>query len=263
MNRLVARILLFGIFAVLFGTSMSLQHRQLEEMRQRPDRFLSFIYLPNSDYVKLITLGYDNFSADFLWLRVIQAYAALFSQPEKVEPLFHYFDAMTDLDPHFLAPYSFLPMALGEGAGMDRETLALLDKGIENNPHTYKIAFEAAFYSYWQMDEADLAKAYVGKALLTPDCPAWLGGWLAYFDLKMGRYIAAYETYLRQYMGFVNVGDEDLTEIRYKTLRRTLESWYTAELRIRALAFFESEGRTPTMEELEQSGAFKDMILPS
>lgn len=263
MKRLAGFLGLLSGFIFFAGTAIYLQTGILDQLRREPNRFHDSLYLPSSQYVKLITVGYDQFAADFLWLRAIQTFGATYANKESLGQLNSYFDVITDLDPRFIEAYSFGNMVLGEEAHEYKKALALLDKGIENNPGQYRLPFEGSFFAFWTMNDAPKAKAYAELAMQSPDCPEFVRGWIVYFDLKMGRYIAAYENYLRQYVKYTNEGNNQLSEIRLATLRRAIDEWYVRGLRDKATEYWEKNHKTPTVAELEKEGAFRDEEWPN
>jgi hypothetical protein len=244
------------------GSAVFLQNGILKQLAANPNRFTERLYLPPSDYVQLVTLGYDHIFADYLWLRVIQAFGANYLYAGDLGRLASYFDVITDLDPQFIHPYSFGNMVLGEEAGDHKRGLALLDKGMRNNPGLYRLPFEAAFFSYWTMDDAELAKHYAALAVEAPDCPEFVRNWVGYFDLQMGRFIAAYHHYFASLAHHYNAGDDHMAHLSDRSLRRAMDRWIEGELRDKAIQFREEAGRNPTVGELEMRGDFLQSELP-
>lgn len=262
MRRNVSFFALLLTFLVLGGAALRLQHQQLDMLRKRPNRFRDSLYLPSGNYVKLVSLGYDNFVADFLWLRVIQAFGAAYTAGASIHQLSSYFDVITDLDPRFLSAYSFGNLVLGEEAKDAARGLAILDKGIKNNPTKYRLGFEAAFFAYWTLEDAELAKSYVAKAVAAEDCPEYVRGWGAYLDNKMGRYHAAFENFFREFVHQYNGRNDQLAGLRYQNLRRSINEWIKTDIRLAAIEFYVKNSRVPTLSELEASGAFKEVEWP-
>jgi hypothetical protein len=241
---------------------LRLQNEIIKKEQARPDRYYDLLYLPSSQYVQLAAVGYDHFFADFFFLRVIQAFGASYANPVNLGQLWAYFNSITDLDPHFIAAYSFGNLVIGE-EGQDTERgLALLEKGIESNPQTYRLAFEAAFFSLWTLNEPDRARAYVQQAEQAPDAPDFISRWKGFIDEQMGRYHAAFEQFLREYLKAVNANEATLIGLNHSRLRSAVDEWYKAVLLEKAIAFHEEEGFYPLVEELEQDGAFLDVEWP-
>ncbi len=248
-------------FALSSTLSVGLQQRmiQLEASGEHPYRLL---YLPAKEYVKPAALGYDHVLADFLFLRVIQAFGATYTHSLDLGQLWSYFDTVTDLDPHFLTPYTLGNLVLGEMAKNEEHGLGILDKGIRNNPGQYKPAYDGAFYAFWGLEDIDQARKYVKIALRAPDCPDFVRRWEAFLDEKMGRYEAAFQKFLTEYIHAVNDGDPTMIHIQHRRLRQSIDQWYARELREKAIAFEAREGRYPTVTELESEGAFLETSWP-
>lgn len=259
-QRRIRLILLIG-FVLTTSAGVALQHRiiTLEAQGQHPYRLL---YLPSKEYVKPAALGYDHTLADFLFLRAIQAFGATYTFSLDLSQLWAYFDTVTELDPHFLTPYSFGNLVLGEFARDDERALAILDKGIANNPEKYKPAYDGAFYALWVLENVELAREYVRTALQTPDCPEFVRRWEAFLDEKMGRYEAAFQKFLTEYLQAVDSDDPMMADIQHKRLRHSIDQWCINVIRDKAVEFEEREGRYPTVQELEALGAFLDVSLP-
>lgn len=262
MKRLRNSALLFAAFIALFAVSVRFQSIQSERMRREHVSVQQWLYLPDSRYVQFTSIGYNHFVSDFLWLRAIQTFGQWYAHKEDIPMLMPYFDVITDLDPKFLAVYSFGNMVIGEEAGDHKQGLAILDKGIANNPNSYRPAYEGAYFAYWTMNNPDLAKYYVARALKAPDCPDFVRGWTGYFDMKQGRYRAGYENLFRDYIKFYNEGNEDLRTVRLNGLRRALREWMKTEIRAKAIEHRSPGGKYPSIAELESMRAFADSEFP-
>lgn len=259
-RKRVRLILLIG-FVLTTSVGVGLQHRiiELESQGKHPYRLL---YLPSKEYVKPAALGYDHTVADFLFLRAIQAFGATYTFSLDLSQLWAYFDTVTELDPHFLTAYSFGNLVLGEFAKDDARALAILDKGIENNPGKYKPAYDGAFYALWVMENIEQARQYVNIALQSPDCPEFVRRWEAYLDERMGRYEAAFEKFLTEYLEAVKSDEAMLADIQHKRLRHSIDQWCINVIRDKAVEFEARKGRYPTVGELEALGEFLDTPLP-
>lgn len=261
MKRVFSFLALVALFAGTFGTSVHLKNRLIDKQLKTQTDY-AFL-LPSADYMQLAALGYKQFMADFMLMRVIQIFGATRLHAEiNIESLESYFDTITDLDPRYVQAYSFGHLVVGEEAGRFRKGLDILDKGIEHNPDNYRLAFEAAFFSFWDLDKPEMAKEYLAKATAASDCPDWVGRWSVFMDQQMGRYRAAYEQFLRDYILYYNKGESHLFQLQYDKLRRAIDEWYSAEIRGKAIEYHAANGRYPTVAELEAQGAFLDVEWP-
>lgn len=249
-------------FALLFAGAMRLQHDIIERKAAEPERYRDLLYLPSSRSVQLAATGYDHFLADFFFLRVIQAFGASYAADIDLSRLWSFFDTMTDLDPHFLSAYTFGNLVLGEEQGDQEKGLAILEKGIRNNPDRYRLAFEAAFFSLWTLQDLEGARKFIQAAERAPDAPEFVSRWEGFIDEQMGRYQAAYINFLTQFVRALNANDETLITINENRLKSSVDEWYKAVLLEKARAFFDKNGYYPLVVELEEEGAFLDVEWP-
>lgn len=262
MRRLFGIVLPFLGFLAFFGAGIYFQDVIIRKKADQQEKYYDFLYLPSSRYVQAAAVGYDHFFADFFFLRVIQAFGASYARPVNLGQLWAYFDSITDLDPHFLAAYTFGNLVLGDEHGDPEKAIAILDKGIEKNPGKYRLPFEAAFYALWIRQDPDAARTYVQIAEAAPDAPDFVRRWEGFIDEQMGRYHAAFIQYLTEYIRAVEAGEDTLIEINLSRLRSAIDQWYKAELREKAMAYHEQHGVYPSVSQLNAAGAFLDVEWP-
>lgn len=275
------------VLLAALGGSVTLQHQMIENWRQEPKRFRDTLYLPSSDYVRVISVGYNQFTADYLWLRMIQVFGASYSLAEAPMQLYNYADKITDLDPHFADAYTFALMGLSEGRAnamvaeqsegrikdpygtpflkvseVDKLVTQLVDKAIVKQPGDYRAAFDGACYAYSQLNNLPLAKYYTHMARTDPDYPSYIDSYEGYFELKQGRFLAAYEKGLRDEIGSIRSKNKDLLPTRRIQLNRAINKWFINEIKQRALEWQKTHGQLPTVDELRRAGAFKGVTLP-
>lgn len=265
-----------AVFVAMMSSATFLQNRNIQRWRQLPYRYRDTLYLPSSQYVKAVSLGYCQFTADFLWLRMIQSFAAGWSLPENAMQMKSYFEVVTDLDPKFVDVYNFAIMAIGEEgrhtAGFSKDPKAvpridemvkgIIDKAIRKNPGSYETPYEGAFYAFWSLNDPALAKYYVRMAKKDPHYPDYIDRWEGFFDLKQGRYQAAYEKYLADYVHTIQAHNKELYPMMAALLQRAINDWFVHEIKQRAIDWQKQHGQYPSVEELDQAGAFKGVVLP-
>lgn len=263
MNQPLRTLALGVLLVASFGTAIAMQHRLARRLRAEPEVYRDSLYVPSARHARLVTFGYDQFAADYLWLRAIQTFGATFADRENVAQLDRYFDVISDLDPRFEKVYSFGNMVIGEEAGDHERGLELLDKGMIANPRRYRLPFEAAFFAYWTMNDPARAKYYVRMATKAPDCPVYVSSWMGYFETKMGRYEAALERYFQDFVQFHQSGDLNLARLRRLSLRRALDQWYTRVLRDKAIEYHAIHGEYPVpLSRIAEAGMLRDAEMP-
>lgn len=274
-------------FLITIGGSIGLQNRMIDRWYKEPRRFRDSLYLPSSEYVRVMSLGYNQFHADFLWLRMIQVFAAAWSSAENPTQIFNYCDKITDLDPRFNDPYCFAIMGISEESRaaakraeesknpndpfgtpylkvkqIDQYLKAITDKAVMKNPGDYRVPYDGAFFAYWNMNDLQLAKYYLRMAKHDPDYPNYIDRWEGYFDMKAGRHRAAYEKFLGDYINAIRAGNKDLYAINRMQIYRSMNDWFITEIKQRAQEWKKTHGQWPSVEELRKAGAFKGVELP-
>lgn len=288
MKSIKSLLIPFALFVVFFAGVIGFQNRMIDRWHKEPKRFRDTLYLPSSDYVRVISLGYNQFTADFLWLRMIQVFAASWSAAENPSQIFNYSNVITDLDPRFNEPYSFAIMGIGEEGrncaklaeslkqpldpfgspylkvnDVNKYVLDIINKALVRNPGHYKVPYDGAFFAYWSLNDPKMAKYYVRMAKQDPEYPDYIDRWEGYFELKQGRYLAAFEKYLTDYAAAIHNRNKDIYGINRMQLNRTLNTWLVDATKQRAVDWKKAHGgKLPTVDELRQAGAFKSFEYP-
>ena len=134
-------------------------------------------FLPAPSSLRLISLGFDQLLADFLWLQFIQYIGdttnRLIDKSRLAAPML---DAITTLDPHFVRAYFFVATVIGGDQHDPQLADRLLNRGIQANSNDWYIPFIAGVNQYlFAHDELPAAK-YYQMAAKFPDAPSWLSG---------------------------------------------------------------------------------------
>lgn len=126
------------------------------------------LYLPSGKYLRVVSLGFEELAADILYLWSIQYYGH-YDIKDRYGYLQHIYGQMiTELDPHYLDPYLVGAMIMAVEARQPEMALRLLDKGVENNPDKWIMAFEAGFLCYNDLHDYRRAAYYFKKAIEAP-----------------------------------------------------------------------------------------------
>jgi hypothetical protein len=262
MRRILHTLLMLLVFAGCLGGAALLQHHHILKWRQRGYEFRDALYLPSSAYVRAVAVGYDQFAADFLWLRMIQTFAASWTVPQCAPQMQEYFRVISDLDPKFVDPYNFALMGVGEEGKRYDFVREIVEKSMYKIPGNSSVTYQGAFFANWNMNDQNLAKYYVRMAKLDPNYPEFIDRWEGYFDLKQGRFRAAYEKYLTDYVHAIVQNNPALYGLLDRNLRHAIDSWFKSEIKNRAIDWQKEKGKFPTLEELVAAGKFKGVELP-
>ncbi len=154
-------IILAG-FPAVFGLSgyVSRVRPPLPESYEDNDLSLSGAKL------KGFALGFESLMADWYWMQSLQYIGGKMVKNasedlnmddlRSLNPglLYPYLDTATDLDPHFIAPYSYGAVVL---PAIDPEkAIAIAKKGIANNPNEWRL-YQQLGYIYWKLGQYETA----------------------------------------------------------------------------------------------------------
>src|SRR6266852_6593859 len=150
-NRTVTVISAFLFLALFVGSVFSL--REVDGLRGKEATLEEVLYLPSGKTVKRLSLGYSSLLADIYWTRAVQYFGGKFvRQSTRYDLLYPLLDITTDLDPRLIEAYQtgsvFLCQPPPEGAGQPDKAVALLEKGIRENPTYWRLYFTLGFVHY-------------------------------------------------------------------------------------------------------------------
>ena len=120
------------------------------------------LYITSPKVLKRMSLGYEGLLADVYWTRAVQYFGrrhmAYSQHYDLLAPLL---EITTALDPHLIVAYqfgaSFLAPRPPNGAGMPERAIYLMEYGIQNNPHDWKLYYNLGFIYY--MEKRDYVRA--------------------------------------------------------------------------------------------------------
>ena len=139
------------------------------------------MYLRSGAAADRVFLSFDALAADLYWIRTIQHYGRdrkstrTTDRFEQLQPLL---DLTTTLDPRFNVAYRFGAIFLAyeppTGPGRTDQAIALLEKGLRNNPHRWQYAHDVGFIHYWHTGDYDEAARWFERAAEMPGAPKWI-----------------------------------------------------------------------------------------
>lgn len=164
LNTLRSKLL---IVMALVALTIPLQVR-IDGMRGEFRSLEESLYL-SSNTLRTLSLGYEEIVADMYWLRVLQYFGSRKQVDKDPQLLYHYFDIITDLDPHFVNAYRYGGTFLADrppiGLGNIELGTMLLEKGMANNPQSYQLPLEGAFiYFLYVKDYEKAAELFAAAA---------------------------------------------------------------------------------------------------
>ena len=151
-------------------------------------------YYPSGAFLRPATLGHAETAADLAWLRAVQYYGEHRGSDNRFARMGHVFDILTALSPHYLPAYIFGSFALAQEGHDFAAAERLMQRGLELNPRSGSLAFEAGFLYYVKPNGRDLKRAaeYFELASRQPDAPPQAGRFAAFTRQASGELEVAY-----------------------------------------------------------------------
>lgn len=134
-------------------------------------------FVPSGKLLSVVTLGYDNLVADFLWIRGIALFGEQYQLSEDMrwyDWLYQLIDLATDLDPLDVSfhKYGGLMLRVG-GARVDQSNL-VFSKGMVHIPDEYFLPFGIAMNYLEFKHDVRKAAEYMRLAATRPNAPFYL-----------------------------------------------------------------------------------------
>lgn len=169
-NPIVAVFLPALIVAAGFMGVFALSDRIERQRPALPEAYGDTDLFFNGSRVKGFAFGLDGLIADWYWMRSLQYIGdKILSRPAEtinlddlrdLNPrlLYPFLENATDLDPHFIAAYSYGAIVM---PAIDPEkAIAITKKGIDKNPDAWRL-YQHLGYIYWKLGRyAEAADAY-------------------------------------------------------------------------------------------------------
>jgi len=169
----IRRMALGAIGAGLILSLYALQS-DLDRQQAATPKLQRFMYLPQGEYLRVVTLGYEQVAADLLWIQAIQALGERSVSQEAGQWIARVLDVITTLDPRFVRAYEMGGIALSTIVPLYAESNRLLEKGIRENPRVWQLHFYLGFNYYFHFDDAAKAAENIARASRLPGAPEYL-----------------------------------------------------------------------------------------
>src|SRR5438105_1257713 len=187
---------LLALVAVLMTLTIELQRvRERSFPLAAPDD--EALYLKSGGAARRLSVAFPTLAADGYWIRAIQYYggtkrligidedAALGASKTNVDAsrrrydlLYPLLDLTTTLDPRFHIAYRFGAIFLAEpypgGPGRPDLAVALLEKGLREQPDKWEYMQDIAFVHYWSRHDYEAAARWFERASEVTGAPWWL-----------------------------------------------------------------------------------------
>lgn len=153
--------------------------RRVETARGPSATLEEVLYLPSGKTLKRLSLGYSGLLANIYWTRAVQYFGTRhLKHASRYDLLAPLLEITTDLDPHLLVAYQtgsiFLSQRIPEGAGQPDKAVALLEKGIRENPDAWRLYFSLGFVHYQDRHDYASAEGAFRKGSELPGALPWM-----------------------------------------------------------------------------------------
>jgi len=195
MKRPMRSVALLAVIALLMALAIWFQRvRETSFARGTPED--ESLYLKSGGTVRRLSVAYRTLAADLYWIRAIQYYggtkrlfgpdggaaaAPAANVPEsrrRYDLLYPLLDLTTTLDPRFHIAYRFGAIFLAEpypgGPGRPDLAVALLEKGLREQPDKWEYMQDIGFVHYWWRHDYEAAALWFERAGAVPGAPWWL-----------------------------------------------------------------------------------------
>jgi hypothetical protein len=124
-----------------------------------------YLYMPEGNALKYMTLGNTGLAADYLWLTSLQYVSNSFRRGQKFEMLLRFYSTMQELDPHWIDALSNAGKVL---SALERDRLQIEKFYVTacvDNPSNWQLRYEAGRMFVVPPLDLDLQKEYAKHAL--------------------------------------------------------------------------------------------------
>ncbi|MFQ5776625.1 MAG: tetratricopeptide repeat protein [Terriglobia bacterium] len=157
----------------------------LLQLQKAVDRYLEgyrtevqILYLPSGEWVKRLSLGYHGLAACLYWTRAVQHYGRENLSKRQYKLLYPLLDITTTVDPELILAYRFGAIFLAEpqpmGPGRPHEAIALLRKGLKQNPNQWRLWYDMGFVYYRALKDYPRASEAFLEGSKNPDSMYWM-----------------------------------------------------------------------------------------
>ena len=170
--------LLWPVLGLGFAGVWMLQ-QQIDARRNALHQEEDELVLRSGPLLKLMSLEYAPLVADIYWTRVVQYYGGKKARRDaNIELLWPLLDVTTTLDPHLVAAYRFGSTFLSQpppaGAGRADLGIALIERGIRENPDYWRFYEDLGFIYYFELKDYKRAAEAFSEGSKKPGALIWM-----------------------------------------------------------------------------------------
>jgi len=132
------------------------------------------LYIPSGKYLEPAVLGYNQFAADFLWLKALSYFGTHALTDRVYTWLPNLLEAITTLDPQWEFPFHFAGVILSVEGDMIDEANKIIRKGMEAHPKIWQFPFYLGFNFFHEKNNPLCGAKYIFQASSYPEAPIYL-----------------------------------------------------------------------------------------
>lgn len=238
--------------------------RQVDGLRGKEATLEDILYVPSSNTLKHMSLGYSGLLADVYWTRAVQYFGGKRNEKAtRFDLLFPLLDITTDLDPNLIPAYEygshFLSFDPPDGPGTPDKAVALAEKGLRANPEYWRLYFTIGFIHY--LNRNDPKAAY--KAFLRGSAVPGAAPWMRVMAASMAEHAGETDTAYQLWKHLLDTARERaLQDTAQKHVNALEVDRMVQELEDRVRLYADKIGRRPaTWNDLVRAGFLRGIPL--
>ncbi len=212
-------------------------------------------FVPKPKLARLLTAGHRSTCADLLWLSAIGDLSRDFSDPQrKIAWLDNLFTVIPALEPNFATVYSFGATYLTMIERDPTRAIALLERGVAENPLDLRLAVELAMTWYTNRQDRERTLKVLEPVVKDPRCDAMTMGFYVSLLVDSREDYAA----LAQWVGYLDHPTDLVRESAELQLERVKR-----RIALRAIDDYTTEvGRAPlSSNDLRRPGLMAPEVV--
>jgi hypothetical protein len=181
------------VVAVVAASAAGAQLHLVTRHLPPPEPLGQLGYYPSGTWLRQAALGEATAWSDLLWLRAVQYYGEQRQLDNTFLQMSHVFDIITTLDPAFRSAYVFGGTSLCQEGRQFDKGVALLEKGVRNNPRAWIYPFELGFVHYVGKKNLTRATFEFAQAARQPEAPDYCQRFAAWSGQRAGHEAVSFE----------------------------------------------------------------------
>jgi hypothetical protein len=232
--------------------ALAVSGTRLDRSAQAAARSDEPVYLPRADYLRPMSLGWQNVLADAIWFRTISYFGEHYRSDRTYPWLAQMCELVTDLDPRAEHVYRFAGFILPWEADQAEAGIPQREKGPRHFPDARLLHYYAGFHHYFFRDDYAQALAHLRRAMQLPGvhpAVARLAAGLAAEQYGPETTLAFFSELER------NVDSADLRHVLRNSMVEVRLAAALQRVEAAADAYRQRSGRWPaTVDEIVQAG---------